>query len=99
MKPWPFQDPPNVAVFTTRKILDGSEWIAHVFHDEEDGAWQFHTCEAGPPRESDAAIVGLSEIVQLDESISELADLALGWHAWRDSEGSPWQRSRNVRFN
>ncbi len=94
MKPWPFKDPPNVAVITTRKIVDGSDWIAYVYHDADDGGWQFHTSEAGPPSVSDAAVVALSEIVQLDDTVTELADLPVGWHAWRVSESSPWQRAK-----
>jgi hypothetical protein len=93
MKSWPFGDPPNVAVFVNRKIIEGGGWIAHVSHDAEDGAWQFHTSEPGPPSESDTVLVALSEIVQLDESIAVLADLPAGWHAWRASDVAPWQRS------
>ena len=46
-------------------------------------------------------LVGLQEVVQQDESILELADLPKGWHAWRTSKSSPWQRakSRPVGFN
>jgi hypothetical protein len=80
MNAWPFRDPPNVAVIASRKIVDGSDWIALVCHDEGDGSWQFHTSEPGPPRESDAAVVGLGEIVRLAESVAALADLPLGWH-------------------
>jgi hypothetical protein len=97
MRPWPFDDPPNVAVIANRKIIDGSGWIAYVSHDEDDGAWQFHTDEPGPPREADAAVVGLGKMVELDESVAELADLPLGWHAWRESEDAPQRRSRNTR--
>lgn len=94
MKAWPFKDPPNVAVIANRKIFTDGGWIAYVSHDEDDGGWQFHISEAGPPKEADAFVVGLNEIVELDESVMELADLPLGWHAWRDSKTSPWQRSR-----
>ena len=93
MKPWPFEDPPNVAVIANRKIVDGSRWVAYVTHDEDDGGWQFHTDEPGPPREADALVVGLSTIVALDESVAELADLPLGWCAWRSAEDAPWQRA------
>jgi hypothetical protein len=60
------------------------------------GGWQFQTDEPGPPNESDAAVVGLGKIVELDESIAELADLPPGWHAWRESQSSVWQRARTV---
>ena len=36
-------------------------------------------------REKDAAVVSLHNIVQLDPTVADLADLPLGWHAWRDS--------------
>ena len=99
MKAWPFRDPPNVAVIASRKIVDGSDWIALVFHDEDDGGWQFHISEPGLPRGSDAAVVGLGDIVRLDESVAALADLPLGWHASREAEDAPWQRSPTVRPN
>ena len=93
METWPFEDPPNVAVFVNRKIMEGEEWIAYVTHDADDGAWQFRTREADPPDEADAMLVALRSIVRLDESVTELADLPLGWHAWRASKSAPWQRA------
>jgi hypothetical protein len=91
-----FSEPPNVAVITTRKVVSGDDWIAFVSHDEDDGGWQFLNSEAGPPNEADASVVGVGEIVQLDASIIELADLPLGWHAWRESKASPWRRAKTV---
>jgi hypothetical protein len=76
-----------------RDIIEGHAWIAYVSHDADDGAWQFHTSEIEPPREAYAALVALSEIVQRDDSVVELADLPAGWCAWRDSEDAPWQRA------
>lgn len=94
MKPnWPFADPPNVAVFTSKKILAGDDWIYYVSHDEDDGAWQFHP-KSGPTSESEAAVAGLSTMLALDASIAELADLPLGWCAWRDIPEAPWQRMK-----
>jgi hypothetical protein len=93
---WPFKDPPNVAVIANRKIVDGRDWIAYVSHDLADGGWQFHNKEAAPAKVSDAAVVGLREIVQLDETIIELADLPPGWYAARKSKTSPWDRAKIV---
>ncbi len=87
---WPFDDPPNVAVFTSKKIIGGNDWIHYVTHDADDGAWQFHGY-SGPTSEEDARIVGLGEIVKMDSTLKELHDLPLGWHAWRDSKESEWQ--------
>ncbi len=89
---WAFADPKNVAVFTTKQVMRLGRPILHVSHDKDDGAWQFHTgTEQLSP--SDAMIVALSEIVERDQSISELADLPCGWHADRDAVGKPWRRT------
>ena len=90
---WPFADPKNVAVFTTTQVLRLRQPILHVSHDAEEGAWQFHT-GAQPVSAADAMIVALSEMVEHDPSISELADLPCGWFAERDGVGSPWRRDR-----
>ena len=86
---WPFDDSPNVAVITTRHVLEGAP-ILLVAHDEEDGGWQFHT--GGPAIEADARVVGLREIWVLDPSVAEVADLPLGWQAWRNTPAGPWRR-------
>ena len=88
---WPFDEKPNVATITTRPIMDRSSWIALVSHDEDDGGWQFIGPEG--PLEDQAMIVALRNILAIDASIAELADLPLGWRAWRDDPGSPWQRA------
>ncbi len=87
---WPFEDPPNLAVLTTRPIIEGTSWIAHVSHDEDDGGWQFIGPEG--PLEDQAMIVALRSIWERDRSVSELADLPLGWTAWRTAPEQPWQR-------
>lgn len=94
MGEWKFSDPPNVAVFVDRDIFRRDDWIAYVSHDDEDGSWQFHNSEPGPVDDGDIMIVALEEMVERDESILELADLPEGWHAWRSSKSSPWQRAK-----
>ena len=88
---WPFGQTPDTAVFTLRTIIFGGEPILHITHDMDDHGWQF--LGAGDADENDAAIVGLGEIVKLDPSVLEVADMAPGWHAWRRSKSSPWLRS------
>src|SRR5512134_1615625 len=90
---WPFADPKNVAVFTSSRVLRLGQPILHVSHDDEDGAWQFHT--GGPEvSASEAMIVALEEMVDRDPTICELADLPCGWFAERDGIGHPWRRIR-----
>ena len=93
MENWQFEQPENVAVITLRQIVDGEEPILHVTHDSDDGGWQFLGWENA--REEDAKVVALRTIVRLDPSVQELADLPLGWHAWRRAADQPWQRGRN----
>jgi hypothetical protein len=89
---WPFDHPPDCAVITLRSIVFDGGPILHVTHDEDDHGWQF--LGAGNAEESNAAVVGLGEVVKLDASVLEVADLPPGWHAWRRSKSSPWERSR-----
>ncbi|MCQ8871546.1 hypothetical protein NP945_06890 [Mesorhizobium sp. LMG17149] len=95
MEEWKFADPPNVAVFVDRGIVTRGDWIAYVSHDNDDGSWQFHNSETGPVDEGDIMIVSLQNVAQRDESVQALADLPEGWHAWRISRSSPWQRARS----
>jgi hypothetical protein len=92
MSIWPFIDSPNVAVFTSKKILDGTAWIYRVSHDEEDGAWQFHPI--GGTAEEDAKVVGLKTMWDIDQSIAALSDLPLGWCATRSSVKNAWKRKK-----
>jgi hypothetical protein len=92
MSAWAFSDPPNVASFTVRDVMQKRKPILLVCHDSEDGAWQFLTGE--PADTADAMLVGLKEIVDLDSSVLELVDLPLGWQASRETQQSPWTRSQ-----
>ena len=90
MKPWPFEEPENVATFTVGKILKGEASILLVCHDAVDGSWQFLTGEAFDM--NDAMLVSLKEMVIRDSSVLELADLPLGWCATRTHRESQWER-------
>ena len=92
MPAWPFSDPPNVASFTVRDIMSKAKPILLVCHDSEDGSWQFLT--GGPAQTSDAMLVALKEVIDLDPSLLELADLPLGWQASRETQRSAWTRSQ-----
>jgi len=92
---WPFDDPSNVAVFTTKSIVSGQQPVLLVTHDEDDGAWQFLPRE-GAGHEKDAAIVSLRSMIERDGTLAELADLPVGWRAWRESQNSPWLRKQST---
>ncbi|MCC9608731.1 DUF2185 domain-containing protein [Blastopirellula sp. JC732] len=92
---WPFPDEPNVVCFTSKSVVEEGAWIHYVSHDEEDGAWQFHSLDGIPESESDARIVSLRTMLRIDPRLAEIADLPLGWIAWRDSVDEPWKRCRS----
>ncbi|WP_235905665.1 hypothetical protein [Tautonia marina] len=87
---WPFADPPDTAVFTLDRVLDGETPVLLVTHDADDESWQF--LDGEHVFEEDARVVALGEIVQLDPTLLDLADLPLGGFAWRSGPGDPWNR-------
>ena len=89
---WSFPDSPDCAVFSTLGVVNDKHPILLVTHDSEDGAWQF--LDSFSPPLDDAVVVGLEEIVELDRSLIELADLPLGWQASRSSSAFPWVRAK-----
>ncbi|MER8409552.1 MULTISPECIES: hypothetical protein [unclassified Mesorhizobium] len=96
MTEWKFENPKNTAVISTRKIFRGGGWIAYVSHDDDgddNESWQFYGNEAEVDQD-DLILVALVEVVELDGTVAQLADLPLGWRAWRDTKSSPWKRDK-----
>jgi hypothetical protein len=87
---WLFDQPPNCAVITLRRIVDGGP-ILFVSHDADDDGWQFLDGESAEMDE--ALVVSLKSMLDRDPSLGELADLPLGWIATRKSRSHPWKRS------
>lgn len=73
-----------------RQILDGSEPILLVSHEADDHSWQF--LGISDASVSDGRLVCLEEIVRLDPTVLEVADLPPGWQAVRDQVGGHWSR-------
>lgn len=87
---WAFADEPNVIVMTTKNIVNNKNQILSVWHDADDGMWQF--LDGTDVNEEDAILISLEEIVDIDDSVKEVSDLPLGWVAWREQKGSEWKR-------
>ena len=87
MTGFPFADAPNTACFTCRHILDEHKPILYVSHDE-DGYWQF-LC-GGVHKQEDAKIVSLADILRIDSSMSDLAEMDYGQYAEAPDEKSDW---------
>ena len=92
---WPFADAPNVVVFTSKSVIEDGDWIHYVSHDEDDGAWQFLSVHGAPEMEADSRIVLLRNMVARDPSLNEIANLPLGWIAWRDNALGEWKRRKS----
>ncbi|WP_216726463.1 DUF4262 domain-containing protein [Hymenobacter siberiensis] len=82
-----FREERNVAVFTTRQVLEGLP-ILRVVH-EADGTWQF-LCDTTTDV-ADLKIVCLDHIVELDASVNGLFQLNYGWTAWRETIEDDWE--------
>jgi hypothetical protein len=87
---WPFEDEPNVATITVKQVLREGQPILLVSHDADDGGWQFLT--GGDFEVADGMVVSLRSMLTHDPTLEELADLPLGWQAWRERVGAEWHR-------
>ena len=86
-KKFSFADVPNTACFTCSHVLERGKPILYVSHDE-DGYWQFLCGDTH--KEEDARIVSLASILNIDETMSDLAELDYGEYAEAESETSDW---------
>ena len=83
---------PSALALTTRQVMREGWPILLVTHDADDGAWQFVNGQGDTDDIESALLVEVGHIVELDPSVSELADLPLGWRAWRPAAGDEWVR-------
>jgi hypothetical protein len=87
---WRFPEPPNTTSFTTIHVIERRLPILLVTHDAG-STWQFLCGTTNDA--ADGRVIGLDCAVELDPTVEELADLPVGWQAWRDDPSKPWQRS------
>jgi len=84
-----FLDNLNTAVFTTKYILEQQSPVLYVYHYKDDGAWQFSGNE--DCHDDDFRVISLEEMINIDKSILELADMPLGFYAKRENISSSWK--------
>lgn len=89
-----FADYLDTAVFTTKYVLEGKE-ITYVTHDADDGAWQFFSDDELESFEEVAKIVSLQEILDIDPTLLELADMPTGYYATRSNVDEDWIISKS----
>lgn len=83
-----FIESKSLAVFTTKQLLELRKPILRVIH-EQDGDWQFLTGDQMP---EDIRVVGLEEIISIDNTLNDLFNLDFGEEAERSEAGKPWIR-------
>ncbi len=88
---WPFTETENTACFTQRQIVNHGRPMLLVAHDADDGCWQFLD-GSDNLKVADGVLVTLATMVQRDPTLADVADLPLGWMAWREDAGADWQR-------
>lgn len=89
MSDWKFEAPREGMAVTTKQVMAGAA-IVYVSHDDDDGAWQFHTAE--PLTEDDALLCTLGQVLDVHPSMMDLADLQPGWIAERANDAAAWVR-------
>jgi len=87
---WKFSDTPHTRVYLSETVHKGTESVTYVSHDAEDGAWQFlgDSMDGG----GGPVISCFHHPIDNDPTLSELADLPLGWYAKRSQPGEAWTR-------
>lgn len=80
----------NTAVFTTKFVLYDNKDITVVYHYKDDGAWQFSSDDEFENFEDVAKVVSLGQIIDIDNSILDLADMQDGYFTRRQSKQDKW---------
>ena len=86
-----FQDSLNTAVFATKFIIVDKKDITIVRHEPEDGAWTFFSDDKYENYEEVAKVVALGQIIEIDSTILQIADLPKGYYASRKSKHDKWK--------
>ena len=84
--------PPDDIAITTRQVMQEGWPVLLVTHDADDDAWQFLNGHGDTDDTESAMVIGAARILTVDSTIAELADLPLGWRAWRETTEAPWKR-------
>jgi hypothetical protein len=91
---WVFDQGPNVAAITTRQVIEDGLPILNVVHYDDDDSWAF-TC--GTTNDSDdGRVIAMREALNLDSTLTSIADLPPGWYAWRESVGGTWHKEKSA---
>lgn len=86
-----FREDKNLGVITNRQFLEEGKPILYVEHDDN-GDWTFLTGDE--LLSSDARLICLEDMVELDQSLNQLFNLDYGEFAQRKSKKHKWERGK-----
>ena len=86
-----FADALNTVVFTTKYVTEDNKEITYVTHELEDGSWQFFSDDEFEDFTKVAKLVTLSNIIRIDKTVLDIADLPLGYYATRKNKKEKWE--------
>lgn len=83
---WPFPEPPETEVVTTRQVLEGAPVL--LAQHGKNGGWMFHCATTSSIDDKRTGCLGC--IASKHPEVLELASLPLGQTANRDTAADPW---------
>jgi hypothetical protein len=89
---WPFASAVNTVSVCTVKVARGGFPVLQVSHDWE-GDWQFLDATTQEPEGPTVLCLGC--VFERDPTLAQIADLPIGWSAWRTAVGAAWSREQN----
>lgn len=89
---WPFDSAINTVSICTAKVARDGFPVLQVSHDLE-GDWQFLDATTELPEEPMVLCLGC--VFERDPSLAQIANLPIGWSAWRIAVGAAWSREQN----
>lgn len=82
-----FKESLDTVVLTSKYVISGTSPIVYIAH-HEDGTWEFWGKEIID--ESEIAVVSLRNIIDIDPTVIEVADLPAEFNAVRKTENDKW---------
>ena len=86
---WIFDQAPSVAAVTTRQVVREGFPVLVVSHYEEDHSWGFFC--GTTDKSEDLMLVSMSEVLNVNPDLENIADLPPGWSAERSAKDKEWR--------
>jgi len=91
LEDWPFDQARNVAAVSDAAVVDERAPVLVVVHYSDDDSWGFMSGEPFTPERG--KVIAMGEVLELDPTLREIADLPPGWSATRAHIGGSWDRN------